>query len=191
MLSSIRRGAAWAVVGAVVTLLATIWHRWSLPLGFSLGLVAVIGVAVAARAVSGPVGAVGAAVGALLAAQAAALRGPGGDILVQGDAVGLFWITAAPVLALLVVVLPRAWFAGPAERGERSTGRTGKPPTTGSAGGAAERDGQPPATGSAGGAAGQAPEPLTGPARRADGRPGSARLQPQPEPAEPESPTAE
>ncbi|MDR2253482.1 MAG: hypothetical protein LBD97_06445, partial [Bifidobacteriaceae bacterium] len=46
------------------------------------------------------------------AAQAVALRGPGGDILIQGDAVGFIWMAGAPVATLTAAFAPRAWLRG-------------------------------------------------------------------------------
>jgi hypothetical protein len=115
MASSLLRGTGWGAAGAVVAVVASIWHRArvggaAFPLGLVLACLAVVGVAVAARALGGWAGVVGAAVGVFAAAQAVALRGPGGDILVQGDTWGFLWIAGAPVLALVAVLLPRRWF---------------------------------------------------------------------------------
>jgi hypothetical protein len=118
MLRTVLRGAGCGVVAAVVTLAGSVWHRSSValgpvqtfPLGLILGFVAVAGVAVGARAAAGWAGLIGAAAGAFLIAQAVALRGPGGDILIQGDATGFIWIAGAPVLTLLAALAPRSWF---------------------------------------------------------------------------------
>jgi hypothetical protein len=101
-----------------VTLVATLGHRSvvalgpvaAFPLGLILAFAAVAGVAVAARAWAGWAGLIGAAAAVLVATQTVALRGPGGDILVQGDVTGFVWIAGAPVLALAAALAPRAWF---------------------------------------------------------------------------------
>jgi hypothetical protein len=109
------------LVAAAVTLLAAVWHRATValgpvaafPLGLVLALLAVAAWAVCARAAAGPAGLVGAAAGAFVAAQAVALRGPGGDLLIQGDLTGFAFVAGAPVLTLVAVMLPRRWFKPP------------------------------------------------------------------------------
>ncbi|MDR2347395.1 MAG: hypothetical protein LBD90_01990 [Bifidobacteriaceae bacterium] len=112
------RGVGWGLLAGIVTLVASVWHQAvvnvgplaAFPLGLILALAAVAAVAVAARAVSNYAGLVGAAVGAFAAAQATALGGPGGDVLVQGDVAGFLFVAGAPVLTLLAVLCPAAWF---------------------------------------------------------------------------------
>ncbi|MDR2381660.1 MAG: hypothetical protein LBE08_10905 [Bifidobacteriaceae bacterium] len=118
MVNPVARGAVCGLVGAVVTLVACLWHRsvldvgpWqAFPFGLIMALAAVIALGFAARAAADWAGLIGAAAGVFVAAQASALRGPGGDILIQGDAIGFIWIAGAPVLTLLVAVAPRAVF---------------------------------------------------------------------------------
>ncbi|MDR2378778.1 MAG: hypothetical protein LBD70_05080 [Bifidobacteriaceae bacterium] len=106
------------LAAVLATLLMGIWHRAvvtlgpldAFPLGLVLGLLGVFGWAVAARALAGGAGAFAAAVGAFVASQAAALPGPGGDLLIQGDVTGFAWAIAAPVAAMAASFLPRSWF---------------------------------------------------------------------------------
>ncbi|MDR2565869.1 MAG: hypothetical protein LBC97_07390 [Bifidobacteriaceae bacterium] len=112
------KGVGCGLASAVVTLLLGVWHRASVALGpveaFPLGLVmAVVGVfgwAVAARALAGWAGVFGAAVGSFAAAQASALPGPGGDLVIQGDWIGFAWAVAAPLVTMAAAFLPRRWF---------------------------------------------------------------------------------
>ncbi|MDR3359390.1 MAG: hypothetical protein LBO20_01775 [Bifidobacteriaceae bacterium] len=112
--AAIGRGVGWGAVGAAVALAASIWHRARLggdfPVGMALACLAVAAVAVAGRAAAGWPGVIGVAVGVFVVSQAVALRGPGGDILVQGDVLGFAWIAGAPVLTLVAALLPARWF---------------------------------------------------------------------------------
>jgi hypothetical protein len=116
--SRIAQGVAWLVVGAAAATLGTVWHRapvrWPLvgdfPLGLVIGLVLMLGIGVAARAVSGWAGLIGLAVGAFALTQTVALRGPGGDLMIQGDLTGMVWVLGAPVLAMLAALAPQSWF---------------------------------------------------------------------------------
>jgi hypothetical protein len=95
-----------------------VWHRtyavfgggFDLPLGLVLGWLALAGLAVAGRAVAGWVGLVGVAVGVFMGAQAVTWKGPGGDLLVQGDLTGAAWALGAPVITLVAAFLPARWF---------------------------------------------------------------------------------
>jgi hypothetical protein len=118
MIPVILKGLGCAAVSGVVTALVGVWHRASVvvgplefvPLGLILALAAVLGWAVASRALAGWSGLFGAAVGAFVAAQAASLPGPGGDLIIQGDLLGFVWAIAAPLITIVVAFLPHRWF---------------------------------------------------------------------------------
>jgi hypothetical protein len=71
----------------------------------------VMAAAIAARAWAGYWGVVAAAVGAFVATQAAALAGPGGDVLIPAQSLGYLWLVLAPTLPVVVAFAPRRWFA--------------------------------------------------------------------------------
>ncbi|MDR0626962.1 MAG: hypothetical protein LBG11_06845 [Bifidobacteriaceae bacterium] len=124
MTGSILKALASGLVSAVLALVAGIWHRTAIelgpvktfPIGLVLALVVVLGCTVAARAWAGWLGLFAAAVGAFIASQAAALPGPGGDLLIQGDWIGFTWALAAPLMAVAAAFWPRRWFSTVATR---------------------------------------------------------------------------
>jgi hypothetical protein len=66
--------------------------------------------AVAARAWAGWLGLFAAALGAFIASQSAALPGPGGDLIIQGDWMGFVWAAATPLIVVAAAFAPRRWF---------------------------------------------------------------------------------
>ncbi|MDR1441049.1 MAG: hypothetical protein LBJ02_01430 [Bifidobacteriaceae bacterium] len=106
-------------MSALVALVGCIWHRSSVsvgpvgsfPLGLIFALAALAGWAMASRALAGWAGLAGAAVGAFIASEAAAMRGPGGDLMVQGDLLGFIWAIAAPLVVVVAALLPARWFS--------------------------------------------------------------------------------
>lgn len=108
-------GAVAFVAAAALAGLGTVWHHalvtvgslGRLPVGLALGVLALAGLTVFVRAWRGFAGVMGAVAGAFLVTQVLAQVGPGGDVLIQGDAVGYAWMVAAPLAALVPALLRR------------------------------------------------------------------------------------
>ncbi|MEN5075125.1 DUF6113 family protein [Isoptericola cucumis] len=101
------------VLGATVGMLGTVAHRtqWQdLPVGIVLGLAITLSTAVLCRAWSGLGTMLAAGAGWVLAVQVLALEGPGGDVLVPAQAVGLVWTYGGMAMFLVAAFLPRRWF---------------------------------------------------------------------------------
>ncbi|MFC8597847.1 DUF6113 family protein [Isoptericola sp. NPDC057191] len=111
------RSAARAVLalalGAVVGVLGTVAHRtqWhDLPLGIVLALAITLSTAVLCRAWAGLGPLLAAGAGWVVAVQALSVAGPGGDVLVPAQAVGLVWTYGGLLMFLVGAFLPRSWF---------------------------------------------------------------------------------
>ena len=102
------------VVGLVYGTLGTVGHRhaWqvgevSVPWGLVLALVGVAALLVGIRLVAGGrAAAAAAAVGVIGAVALLALPGPGGSVLIAGDAIGTIWAVGPALIAVLVVAWP-------------------------------------------------------------------------------------
>lgn len=120
------RGVACAVLGIVVGVVGTVAHRASMldgavPVGLVLALLVVLSAGVLARAWAGFPGLAGYGIGWVVVVQLLSLQGPGGDVLIPGQAVGYVWIYGGLVLVAVVAFCPRSWFSdrpvrGPAHR---------------------------------------------------------------------------
>jgi len=104
------------VVGVVTGVLGTFGHRSLVPVGLACALVACVGAAVWVRATFGPTPLMAYVVGWVVAVQALAAGGPGGDVQVVADTTGLVWAYGTVVLMVAVLWLPRSWFADVAPR---------------------------------------------------------------------------
>ena len=102
------------VVGLVYGTLGTVAHRhaWqvgdvSVPWGLVLALAGVAALLVGIRLVAGGrAAAAAAAVGVVGAVALLSLPGPGGSVLVAGDAIGTIWAVGPALIAVLVVGWP-------------------------------------------------------------------------------------
>ncbi|MCK9792249.1 DUF6113 family protein [Isoptericola sp. 4D.3] len=102
------------VLGAVVGVLGTVAHRtqWNdLPLGVVLALAITLSTAVLCRAWAGLGPLLAAAAGWVVAVQVLSVAGPGGDVLVPAQAVGLVWTYGGVAMFLVAAFLPRSWFS--------------------------------------------------------------------------------
>jgi hypothetical protein len=107
------------VLGATVGVLGTVAHRatWQdLPAGIALALAITLSSAVLSRAWAGVGTLLACGAGWVVAVQALALEGPGGDVLVPAQSVGLVWTYGGMALFLVAAFLPRAWFADDRDR---------------------------------------------------------------------------
>ncbi|MFD6135075.1 DUF6113 family protein [Isoptericola sp. NPDC060257] len=101
-------------LGAVVGVLGTVAHRtqWhDLPVGIVLALAITLSTAVLCRAWAGLGPLLAAGAGWVMAVQVLAVAGPGGDVLVPAQAVGLVWTYGGLAMFLVAAFLPRSWFS--------------------------------------------------------------------------------
>jgi len=154
-------------LGVVVGAVGTVMHRWMRPWGVVVVLVLVLASAVAARAWGGRRAWTGYAVALTATIWLLSTEGPGGDVLVpSGQRIGWVWLIGAPVVAVVVAVLPASLFDDrPRPVRGRAWGAVAGPPA-----GAAPAPGWPTQTGAgepgwpaqgAGGEPGPSPQPTT------------------------------
>lgn len=98
------------VLGVVVGLVGTGVHRLERPFGLLLALLAVVLLGVLTRAWIGWSGMLAAALGTMTTVAVLGATGPGGDVLVALEPVGVVWYFGAAAVAL-AGLLPRAWFS--------------------------------------------------------------------------------
>jgi len=125
------RGAVCAVLGVIVGVVGTVAHRaqllgLDLPLGLVLALLAVLAAGVLSRAWGGLAGLLGYGIGWVAVVQLLAIEGPGGDVLVPGQAVGYVWIYGGLVVVAVAAFLPRTWFSDRPVRAALHTRPTGQ-----------------------------------------------------------------
>ena len=100
------------VLGVVVGTIGTIMHRSAQPWGLVLSFLLVLTAAVTARAFGGVVAWIGFALGLAGTILVLSQSGPGGDVLVRaGQRIGIVWLLGAGVVAIVAMLLPRAWFS--------------------------------------------------------------------------------
>jgi hypothetical protein len=110
------------VLGLVMGILGTVAHRatWlDLPAGLVLALALTLSAAVLCRAWSGMGTMLGAGAGWLVAVQVLSLSGPGGDVIVPAQAVGMVWTYAGLAMFVVAAFLPSSWFSDRPTRGRR------------------------------------------------------------------------
>ena len=113
---AIGRALLAVVLGLVMGVLGTAAHRttWlDLPVGIILALALTLSTAVLCRAWSGLGGMLAAGGGWLVAVQVLSLSGPGGDVLVPAEAVGMAWSYGGLAVFVVAAFLPRSWFTDP------------------------------------------------------------------------------
>jgi hypothetical protein len=99
------------VLGIVVGAVGTVMHRWMQPWGVVVCLVLVLTAAVASRAWGGRRAWAGYAVALTATIWLLSTEGPGGDVLVPAHQnIGWVWLIGAPVVAVVVALLPAALF---------------------------------------------------------------------------------
>lgn len=101
---------ATGLLGVVIGVVGTGIHRVSPPWGLLLALVTVLVAGVVARAWTGGAGVLALALGVLAVVGLLGGPGPGGDVLVAREPVGVAWYLGTLVV-VLVALLPRRWFA--------------------------------------------------------------------------------
>ncbi|WP_250443342.1 hypothetical protein [Actinotalea sp. C106] len=107
----IGRYLALLLVGVLVGVVGTGVHRAEAPWGLILALVTVAAAGVLARAWVGWVGVLVIALGVFTTVSVLAGQGPGGDVLVALEPIGVIWYSGA-LAAGLAAALPRRWFSG-------------------------------------------------------------------------------
>ncbi|MCA5892397.1 DUF6113 family protein [Isoptericola sp. NEAU-Y5] len=103
-----------ALLGVTIGVLGTVAHRaeWGdLPVGIVLALAITLSAAVLCRAWAGMSTLLASGVGWVVAVQMLSVEGPGGDVLVPAQTVGLVWTYGGLVLFAVTAFLPRRWFA--------------------------------------------------------------------------------
>jgi hypothetical protein len=111
---SVARTVLALALGAVVGVLGTVAHRtqWNdLPVGIVLALAITLSTAVLCRAWAGMGPLLAAGAGWVVAVQVLAVAGPGGDVLVPAQPVGLVWTYGGLAMFLVAAFLPRSWFS--------------------------------------------------------------------------------
>lgn len=113
---AIGRALLCVVLGLVVGAVGTVMHRvvvtdHLLPVGIVVALLAVLAGGVLARAWTGWAGVAGYAIGWVVAVQVLASEGPGGDLLVPNQTVGLVWVYGGMAVVGIVAFLPWSWFS--------------------------------------------------------------------------------
>lgn len=98
------------LLGALVGLVGTVAHRQWLPWVLVLCLLAVLAAAVMVRAWVGGGGLVAYGLGWLALVQVAATAGPGGDVLLPGDAWSYVWMGGGMLMIGVAAFAPRRWF---------------------------------------------------------------------------------
>ena len=106
----IGRYLALLAVGALVGVVGTGVHRAEAPWGLVLALAMVAAAGVLARAWVGWVGVLAVALGVFTTVSVLAGPGPGGDVLVALEPVGIVWYAGALAVAA-AALLPRRWFS--------------------------------------------------------------------------------
>lgn len=114
-----RRGVVGRVVlavllGLVMGVLGTVAHRttWlDLPVGLVLALALTLSTAVLSRAWSGLGTMLAAGAGWLVGVQVLSLAGPGGDVLVPAQPVGMIWTYGGLAMFVVAAFLPSSWFS--------------------------------------------------------------------------------
>nr|WP_297424659.1 hypothetical protein [uncultured Actinotalea sp.] len=101
---------ATGLLGLVVGVVGTSVHRVEPPWGLLLALACVLSAGVLARAWTGRAGLLALALGVFAAVSLLGGPGPGGDVLVALQPVGIAWYVGALVL-VAVAFLPRRWFS--------------------------------------------------------------------------------
>lgn len=103
---------ATGLLGIVVGLVGTGVHRAQPPWGLLLALLCVLSAGVLARAWTGRAGLLAVALGAFAAVSLLGGPGPGGDVLVALEPIGIVWYAGA-LVTLVVAFLPGRWFTDP------------------------------------------------------------------------------
>lgn len=98
------------LLGLVVGLVGTGVHRAQPPWGLLLALLCVLSAGVLARAWTGRAGLLAVALGVFAAVSLLGGPGPGGDVLVALEPIGIAWYVGALVV-VVVAFLPKGWFA--------------------------------------------------------------------------------
>ncbi len=110
----VRRVLASVALGAGAGVLGTVSHRttwYDLPGGVVVAMALTLAVAVVCRAWSGLGALLACGAGWLVAVQVLSVVGPGGDVLVPAQAVGLWWTYGGLVVLVVAAFLPRSWFS--------------------------------------------------------------------------------
>lgn len=98
------------LLGGVVATVGTIAHRLWVPGVLVLALVVVLAAGVMVRAWIGTGGLVAYGLGWLVLVQVAATTGPGGDVLLPGQAISYVWMGGGMLMIGVAAFAPRRWF---------------------------------------------------------------------------------
>ncbi|WP_235856960.1 PIG-L family deacetylase [Occultella glacieicola] len=98
------------LLGVILGATGTAFHRWSEPWGLVIGLVAVLAAGVLARTFADARGLLGYGAGVVLTVLAMTYLGPGGDVIVADDSIGIAWLFGVMFAVLLGAFAPRRWF---------------------------------------------------------------------------------
>lgn len=124
---ALARLLATGLLGAVVGVVGTSVHRTEPPWGLLLALLCVLSAGVLARAWTGWAGLLAVALGVFAAVSLLGGPGPGGDVLVALQPVGVAWYLGA-LAVLPVALLPRRWFSDRPRQGRpRAAPASGRP----------------------------------------------------------------
>ena len=98
------------LIGVLIGVIGTSIHRSRPPYGLVLALVIVLVAGVLTRAWAGGPAMFALAMGIASSVAVLGAGGPGGDVLIAGDALGYVWYGGAAVVALAALA-PRRWFS--------------------------------------------------------------------------------
>ncbi|MBZ2196527.1 PIG-L family deacetylase [Ruania sp. N2-46] len=98
------------LLGVILGATGTAFHRWSEPWGLVIGLVAILAAGVLSRTFADGRGLFGYGIGVVLTVLAMTYLGPGGDVVVVDDAIGVAWLLGSMLAVLLGAFAPRRWF---------------------------------------------------------------------------------
>ncbi|WP_232847747.1 PIG-L family deacetylase [Occultella kanbiaonis] len=98
------------LLGVILGATGTAFHRWSEPWGLVIGLSAILAAGVLSRTFADGRGLFGYGLGVVLTVLAMTYLGPGGDVVVADDAIGVAWLLGSMLAVLLGAFAPRRWF---------------------------------------------------------------------------------
>ncbi len=101
-----------AVLGAVVAIVGAVAHRTWRPTALILCVLLVLLSVVFVRTWAGWLGVLALAVPFVALTYVFSLQGPGGDLLIAGDALGYSWLFGGSGAVVLACLIPPSWIGG-------------------------------------------------------------------------------